>query len=84
MTPSAEPCEKHGVSNCYDCRPRPPRRGIPFSGDLRGPWFVARLDGHCAGCPRSIRRDDQIRSDGHGGWLCETCGELPDEGWDGT
>lgn len=86
MTYSVEPCNLHDVSNCAECRPKPRRTPIPFAEDRRGPWFEARLDGHCdgAGCSRSIRKGDQIRSDGYGGWLCDTCGELPDEGWDGT
>lgn len=49
-----------------------------------GNWFEAGFGGRCDGCDSTIHEGDQIRADGQGGWLCSTCGEAPDEGWDGT
>jgi hypothetical protein len=40
-----------------------------------GPWFEARYDGDCSWCGEPIDEGDPIRSDGEGGWLCESCGE---------
>ena len=42
--------------------------------DPRGPWFMAEYEGQCADCGRDIERGDQIRADGHGGYLCGGCG----------
>jgi hypothetical protein len=40
-----------------------------------GPWFTAAFDGECDGpCGREIQEGDTIRSDGEGGWLCDSCG----------
>lgn len=39
-----------------------------------GPWITARFDSDCDGCGAPMDEGDQIRSDGDGGWLCDTCG----------
>lgn len=40
----------------------------------KGPWFGAMYDGRCYICYRSISEGDRIRSDGQGGYECESCG----------
>ena len=40
-----------------------------------GPWFTASYDSDCSECGCLVSEDDQIRSDGDGGWLCEDCGD---------
>jgi hypothetical protein len=54
-------------------------RGIPDteSAGEPGPWITARYEGHCQGCDDDIYGGDRIRSDGHGGWLCQDCGAQP-------
>lgn len=39
-----------------------------------GPWIRAEYRGQCAEGGERIKPGDQIRSDGQGGWLCESCG----------
>lgn len=46
---------------------------------MAGPWFDARFDSDCDDCGDLIQEGDQIRSDGAGGWLCETCGMDADD-----
>jgi hypothetical protein len=59
------------TDQCAHCRPPPPEPPRQL-----GPWFTAQYDGTCSeGCP--IEAGDQIRADGEGGWLCETCGITP-------
>ena len=38
--------------------------------------FQARYNGECDGCGYEFQVGDSIRSDGAGGWLCGTCGEV--------
>lgn len=42
-----------------------------------GPWVTATFDSDCDGttCGVSILEGMDIRADGEGGWLCESCGE---------
>jgi hypothetical protein len=41
-----------------------------------GPWVTATYDGRCDGnCGGPITSGEEIRADGQGGWLCESCGE---------
>ena len=44
-----------------------------------GPWVTARLESECGTCGALIGEGDAIRSDGHGEWLCEPCGEDAEE-----
>lgn len=48
------------------------RRSEPRRSGL-GPLIEARYSGRCSGCDQDIRRGDQIRADGEGGWLCVSC-----------
>ena len=43
-----------------------------------GPWITARFDSDCDGCGGQLIEGEDIRSDGEGGWLCESCGEEGD------
>lgn len=47
---------------------------LPGRPDL-GPWFIAAYRGSCAGCGEDIEPDDEIRSDGRGGWQGRCCGD---------
>jgi hypothetical protein len=38
-----------------------------------GPVVIAAYHGQCAGCGEHISPEDEIRSDGDGGWLCAAC-----------
>jgi predicted RNA-binding Zn-ribbon protein involved in translation (DUF1610 family) len=40
-----------------------------------GRWFTATYRGECANCDETIEEGDQIRADGHGGYLCADCGQ---------
>jgi hypothetical protein len=68
---------KHFVErrDCGDCNAR---HGVPLSLPAGEPeyglWFAAQYWGRCAQCGEEIRPDDQIRSDGEGGWLGACCG----------
>jgi hypothetical protein len=44
-----------------------------------GCWFVAAYHGDCAECGEDIDPDDEIRSDGEGGYLCRECGEEAED-----
>jgi hypothetical protein len=57
-----------GVCNGAD------RRAVATARGEMGPWITARFDGRCSCCSRTILQDDDIRSDGEGGWLCDGCG----------
>jgi hypothetical protein len=59
-------------SACSHCTGRGDE--LPADPAQPGPWIAARYPGRCSGCTEGIAPDDQIRSDGDGGWLCETCG----------
>lgn len=43
-----------------------------------GPWFTARYGGRCSYCDTEFIPGDQIRADGHHGYLGECCGEDAD------
>lgn len=48
----------------------------PATETTKGPWFGAQFPGICEGCGRGFEEGDQIRSDGSGGWECESwCGQ---------
>ena len=71
---SAEPCEKHDVSNCAYCRPTTASvQQRALARPLRGPLFTASFGGDCSECDNTISSGDQIRADGHGDWLCTEC-----------
>ena len=38
------------------------------------PWFRAREVGHCTGCGGTVQKNDKIRSQGQGQYLCFACG----------
>jgi len=40
-----------------------------------GPWFTAQFGGPCYGCGDPVIPGNSIRSDGQGGWLCQSCGQ---------
>jgi hypothetical protein len=67
-----EPCEKHDLTGCADCNPRP-RVVHPHGNAGLGPWVMARYSGICSGCGGHMAQNDLIRSDGEGGWLGECC-----------
>lgn len=51
---------------------------VPDRSAAFGPWFTATYGGDCDGCGGEIVPGDEIRADGHGGWLCSECGADPD------
>lgn len=61
------------VDQCAHCRPAPVPE--PSEATSYGPWILAVYGGECADCDDQIWPGDAIRSDGEGGWLCETCGD---------
>jgi hypothetical protein len=63
------------VASCAHCKGIPDVSDRPGPADY-GPWFTARRDGRCGGCPAPVLAGDQIRADGRGGYLCESCGEA--------
>lgn len=68
-----EYCEKHEMYSCVCSRPRVPRQDAA----LWGPWVPAKTPGECkGGCNGRIVPGQQVRSDGHRGWLCTTCGNA--------
>lgn len=44
-----------------------------------GRWFTAGFDSECNGCGDRICEGEQARADGDGGYLCENCGEAPED-----
>lgn len=65
------------IDQCALCRPRPaPVSTVdPFDvPDERGPWFEAAWENTCSECGRETLPGDEIRADGHGGYLCGGCG----------
>lgn len=43
-----------------------------------GPWIFAGFDSECDECGAGICENDDIRSDGDGGWICVVCGSEED------
>ena len=65
------------VTGCAHCRGINDLPELPpkWSGPLT--WITAAYPGRCQGCDDDIYGGDRIRSDGHGGWLCQDCGAQP-------
>jgi hypothetical protein len=73
LDPSAY-CEKYDLpaSSCGHCTGAEARVARKERAE-RGRVIEARYAGVCSGCDAEIRRGDQIRADGRGGWLCPVC-----------
>lgn len=62
--------------SCTICLPKPPPALFAQpSGAIRGAWFTATYAGQCDDCGSHIFPGEQIRADGEGGWICESCGD---------
>lgn len=61
-------------ADCVDCRPREVVTAPASLPSESGPWFAAAYDGACTYCGEDIEPGDDIRADGHGGWLGRCCG----------
>lgn len=73
----AERCERTEllVTDCAHCRNLP---DPPTERGERGPWFAARFLGRCSNCDVYYAPGDDIRADGHGGYLADCCGTDTD------
>lgn len=62
------------ASQCAHCRQVPVADLFDEPAERPGPWFQAFYAGECAGCCDTFGEGEQIRADGHGGYLAECCG----------
>jgi hypothetical protein len=64
---------------CAHCRQPAPARRAPRPSSRYGPWFPAGYRGRCADCDSGLDPGDRIRANGHGGYLCQHCGDDDQE-----
>ena len=71
------PCDKHEITNCTLCKPKPPKpAGSPARGGFRrmgqSRTITAEYEGDCINCGAGIAVGDRIYYD-NSGWSHEDC-----------